>query len=24
MITRDNHFRILDDISKHYKPEELI
>lgn len=24
LITRDNHFRLLQDISKHYKPEELI
>ena len=24
MVTRDKHFRDLDDISKHYKPEELI
>ena len=24
LITRDNHFRMLQDISKHYKPEELI
>lgn len=24
LITRDNHFRVLQDISKYYKPEELI
>ena len=24
MVTRDRHFRNLEDISKHYKPEELI
>ncbi len=24
MITRDKHFRQLEDIAKHYKPEELI
>ena len=24
LITRDNHFRKLEDISKHYKPEEII
>ena len=24
MVTRDKHFRELDDLSKHYKPEELI
>ena len=24
LITRDNHFRMLQDITKHYKPEELI
>ena len=24
LVTRDRHFRKLEDISKHYKPEELI
>lgn len=24
LITRDNHFKHLEDISKHYKPEEII
>lgn len=24
LITRDNHFRMLQDVSKHYRPEELI